>query len=174
VRQALELDDTFTRELPGDTRTDNSLRQARACARSVAACGARTLPSAEAPARLLQVSGAFYSFVTPTAAQGVPTLMAASTETAQLLGLDPAEFETAEFYRIFAGQAPLGKPWAQVYGGHQFGSWAGQLGDGRAISLCEVKNARGERWELQLKGAGLTPFSRRGACGSRAAHLRTR
>jgi serine/tyrosine/threonine adenylyltransferase len=46
------------------------------------------------------------------------------------------------------------------YGGHQFGNWAGQLGDGRAITLGEVVNARGERWELQLKGAGPTPYSR--------------
>ena len=53
------------------------------------------------------------------------------------------------------------KPYAQCYGGHQFGSWAGQLGDGRAITLGEVVNAAGERWELQLKGAGMTPYSRR-------------
>jgi serine/tyrosine/threonine adenylyltransferase len=48
---------------------------------------------------------------------------------------------------------------AQCYGGHQFGNWAGQLGDGRAISLGEVMH-NGERWELQLKGAGKTPYSR--------------
>ena len=52
-------------------------------------------------------------------------------------------------------------PVAACYGGHQFGTWAGQLGDGRAISLGELKNARGEHWELQLKGAGPTPYSRR-------------
>lgn len=51
-------------------------------------------------------------------------------------------------------------PYAQCYGGHQFGRWAGQLGDGRAITLGEVLNSRGERWELQLKGAGRTPYSR--------------
>lgn len=52
--------------------------------------------------------------------------------------------------------------WARVqcYGGHQFGSWAGQLGDGRAISLGEVVAGGGARWELQLKGAGKTPYSR--------------
>lgn len=49
---------------------------------------------------------------------------------------------------------------AMCYGGHQFGNWAGQLGDGRAMSLGEVVNAAGERWELQLKGAGPTPYSR--------------
>jgi uncharacterized protein YdiU (UPF0061 family) len=50
--------------------------------------------------------------------------------------------------------------YAQCYGGHQFGVWAGQLGDGRAITLGEVLNSKGERWELQLKGAGKTPYSR--------------
>lgn len=53
------------------------------------------------------------------------------------------------------------QPYAQCYGGHQFGSWAGQLGDGRAITLGEVVNSKGQRWELQLKGAGKTPYSRR-------------
>lgn len=51
-------------------------------------------------------------------------------------------------------------PYAQCYGGHQFGMWAGQLGDGRAITLGEVLNSKSERWELQLKGAGKTPYSR--------------
>ena len=53
-------------------------------------------------------------------------------------------------------------PYACCYGGHQFGNWAGQLGDGRAINLGEIINQRGQRWALQLKGAGLTPYSRRG------------
>jgi uncharacterized protein YdiU (UPF0061 family) len=52
------------------------------------------------------------------------------------------------------------QPYASNYGGHQFGHWAGQLGDGRAITLGETVNAAGERWELQLKGAGPTPYSR--------------
>ncbi|WVY93009.1 hypothetical protein V8G54_032097 [Vigna mungo] len=51
-------------------------------------------------------------------------------------------------------------PYAQCYGGHQFGMWAGQLGDGRAITLGEILNSKSERWELQLKGAGKTPYSR--------------
>ena len=99
----------------------------------------------------------------PTPADGDPTLIAASADTAALLGLDPREFGTVEFLRCFAGvEVPRAwKPWAQCYGGHQFGSWAGQLGDGRAISLTETVNASGERWELQLKGAGKTPYSRR-------------
>ena len=63
---------------------------------------------------------------------------------------------------MFAGNRLLDgmDPYATVYGGHQFGNWAGQLGDGRAINLGEVVNARGEHWALQLKGAGPTPYSR--------------
>ncbi len=52
-------------------------------------------------------------------------------------------------------------PWSLCYAGHQFGQWAGQLGDGRAVTLLETKNPEtGERWEVQLKGAGRTPYSR--------------
>ena len=51
--------------------------------------------------------------------------------------------------------------YAQCYGGHQFGTWAGQLGDGRAITIAEVVNRSGQRYDLQLKGAGMTPYSRR-------------
>ena len=52
------------------------------------------------------------------------------------------------------------EPWCSNYGGHQFGSWAGQLGDGRALSLGQLQTPAGASWELQLKGAGPTPFSR--------------
>ncbi|URE14127.1 G-type lectin S-receptor-like serine threonine-protein kinase, partial [Musa troglodytarum] len=71
-------------------------------------------------------------------------------------------FVRPDFPIIFAGALPLkeGLPYAQCYGGHQFGRWAGQLGDGRAITLDEILNSRDERWELQLKGAGKTPYSR--------------
>ena len=67
-----------------------------------------------------------------------------------------------DFAQVFAGNALLEgmQPFAANYGGHQFGHWAGQLGDGRAITLGEAINAAGERWELQLKGAGPTPYSR--------------
>lgn len=66
--------------------------------------------------------------------------------------------------QIFSGNQllPGMDPYACCYGGHQFGNWAGQLGDGRAINLGEVVNRHGERWALQLKGAGPTPYSRRG------------
>ncbi len=67
------------------------------------------------------------------------------------------------FAEVFGGNALLDgmEPYAANYGGHQFGQWAGQLGDGRAITLGEVLNASGQRWELQLKGAGPTPYARR-------------
>ena len=67
------------------------------------------------------------------------------------------------FADVFGGNALIEgmEPYAASYGGHQFGQWAGQLGDGRAITLGEVINAAGQRWELQLKGAGPTPYSRR-------------
>src|SRR5205085_959984 len=66
------------------------------------------------------------------------------------------------FAAVFGGNAllPGMRPYAACYGGHQFGSWAGQLGDGRAIGLGEYVNSRGQRHELQLKGAGPTPYSR--------------
>lgn len=62
-----------------------------------------------------------------------------------------------------AGQAEYSgyAPWSNAYSGHQFGQWAGQLGDGRAITLMEAQDTRsGQRWEIQLKGAGRTPYSR--------------
>ncbi len=66
------------------------------------------------------------------------------------------------FRSVFGGNAllPAMQPYAACYGGHQFGHWAGQLGDGRAINLGEVINPHGQRWTLQLKGAGRTPYSR--------------
>jgi uncharacterized protein YdiU (UPF0061 family) len=77
------------------------------------------------------------------------------------LGLDSVG---ESFAAVFGGSCVLDamEPFAACYGGHQFGNWAGQLGDGRAISLGEVVNDAGRRWELQLKGAGPTPYSRRG------------
>jgi uncharacterized protein YdiU (UPF0061 family) len=86
------------------------------------------------------------------------------------LGIKVGEETTDDFKQMVAGNKLYGwdeekleggYPWAQCYGGFQFGQWAGQLGDGRAISLFESTNtASGERYELQLKGAGLTPYSR--------------
>jgi uncharacterized protein YdiU (UPF0061 family) len=108
-----------------------------------------------------QVGAAFYSRVDPTPV-AAPRLLAHSREMAQRLGFDEAFVQSPRFAQVFAGNALLEgmQPYAGNYGGHQFGNWAGQLGDGRAISLGEAVNARGERWELQLKGAGSTPYSR--------------
>jgi hypothetical protein len=89
-------------------------------------------------------------------------LVAVSAAAAALLDLHPGELARAEFVRVASGTALLRgmEPVAALYGGHQFGVWAGQLGDGRAITLGEVTNRRGEPWEIQLKGAGQTAFSR--------------
>ena len=110
---------------------------------------------------LREVRGALYSRVSPTPVAD-PRLLAWSRETAGLLDLDESDVISPEFARVFAGNALLEgmQPYAANYGGHQFGHWAGQLGDGRAISLGEAINANGQRWELQLKGAGPTPYSR--------------
>jgi uncharacterized protein YdiU (UPF0061 family) len=91
-----------------------------------------------------------------------PRVVAWSAEIAASLGLDARDIGSPRFADVFAGNAllPGMAPYAANYGGHQFGHWAGQLGDGRAISLGEAVTTAGERWELQLKGAGPTPYSR--------------
>jgi len=89
-------------------------------------------------------------------------LVAMSAGAAALIDLDASQLSRDEFIRIVSGTAILRDmhPLAMLYGGHQFGQWAGQLGDGRAITLGEITNRRGEPWEIQLKGAGQTKFSR--------------
>ncbi len=111
--------------------------------------------------RQRQVHGALYSRVDPTPV-AAPRLVAHSPEVAALLGITAADVESPAFTQVFGGNALIEgmQPYAANYGGHQFGHWAGQLGDGRAISLGETINAAGQRWELQLKGAGRTPYSR--------------
>jgi len=123
----------------------------------------RDLPAdPEGSTRPREVTGALFSRVAPTAVAD-PRLVAGSAECAALLGLDPAELESPEFARVFGGNGllPGMDPFAMAYGGHQFGHWAGQLGDGRAINLGEVEGPDGIGWTLQLKGAGMTPYSRR-------------
>ena len=107
-----------------------------------------------------QVHHAVYSFVAPTAVLN-PELLLWSDETAHLLSLSGELKNNADFVRVLAGNAigQNSKPYATVYGGHQFGHWAGQLGDGRAINLGELQSADA-LFTLQLKGAGPTPFSR--------------
>ncbi len=91
-------------------------------------------------------------------------LVSFNAAAAELIDLDPAEAQRPEFLDFFSGRRvpPDSEPLAMLYAGHQFGVYVPQLGDGRAILLGEVSNNRGERWELQLKGSGLTPFSRQG------------
>ena len=130
----LHFDNAFVRELPADAETGPRLREVR---------------------------GALHSPVSPTPVSA-PRLIAHSVEMAEILGFDEDQVKSQLFADVFGGNALLTgmQPFAANYGGHQFGHWAGQLGDGRAISLGEVINAPGQRWELQLKGAGPTPYSR--------------
>ena len=132
--RSLRFDNRFVAELPADPVSGAGIREVR---------------------------GALYSHVNPTPV-AESQLLAWSREVAGLIGLDNADVASPEFAQVFAGNAllPGMQPYAANYGGHQFGHWAGQLGDGRAISLGEAVNAAGQRWELQLKGAGPTPYSR--------------
>ena len=116
-----------------------------------------TLPFDNAFARL---PAAFYTRLPPEPLPE-PYLVAASPAAAALIGLDTAELARPEFPQVFAGNLlmPGSEPLAAVYSGHQFGVWAGQLGDGRAHLLGEIA-AAGSGWEIQLKGAGQTPYSR--------------
>lgn len=130
----LNFDNQFTKTLPADSQTSNERRQ---------------------------VHNACYSLVSPTKVNG-PKIVSVSTEAASLIDLDEADYTGADFLNTFSGNLLLDgmEPYAMCYGGHQFGNWAGQLGDGRAINLGEAINKNGERWALQLKGAGPTPYSR--------------
>ena len=130
----LNFDNRFTRELPADPDTTNARRQ---------------------------VYGACYSRVRPTPV-AEPRLVAYASEVAEDLDLTHEDCMSPEFREVFSGNRLLEgmDPFATCYGGHQFGQWAGQLGDGRAINLGETVSRRGERKTLQLKGAGPTPYSR--------------
>ncbi|MBE9533261.1 MAG: YdiU family protein, partial [Proteobacteria bacterium] len=130
----LTFDNRFTRELPADPESENYRRQ---------------------------VLGACFSRVQPTKV-AKPTLLAYSQEMAEELELSKKSCDSQQFADVFSGNNVLSgmDPHATCYGGHQFGNWAGQLGDGRAINLGELVNSEGKRWILQLKGAGPTPYSR--------------
>lgn len=110
-----------------------------------------------------QVHKAFYSYVKPELFQN-SKMIHVSKEMAETLDLSADDCQSEEFLKIFSGQQAIkgAKSYAMNYGGHQFGNWAGQLGDGRAIILGDVISSNNERWCLQLKGAGPTPYSRRG------------
>ncbi|MEM6470950.1 MAG: YdiU family protein [Planctomycetota bacterium] len=130
----LEIDNRFTQELPGDPETSNETRQ---------------------------VYDACYSRVDP-AGFSAPKLIAHAREVATSLGIPDSLISSDQFAEVFGGSSvhPEMDPFAMCYGGHQFGNWAGQLGDGRAINLCEVIDREGHHQTLQLKGAGPTPYSR--------------
>ena len=102
-----------------------------------------------------QTPGVLYSRAVPTAVKK-PSLLAWSDALARELGVEKPNDEDVA---ILAGNLVTDSmhPYAACYGGHQFGHWAGQLGDGRAITLGEWETTQGKSWELQLKGAGLTP-----------------
>jgi len=106
---------------------------------------------------------AYYSRVCPTPVPE-PYLVCYSPEALALLDLDASEITRPELIRTLAGNQllPGMDALAALYAGHQFGHYVPQLGDGRAILLGEVRNAAGEGWEVQLKGAGRTPYSRGG------------
>jgi uncharacterized protein YdiU (UPF0061 family) len=129
----LNIDDTFNVELPADQNKEVSPRQV------VEAC---------------------YSFVTPRV-PSKPTLLHASETVAEMLGISSDEINSPAFLKMVSGAEVLegSNPYAMCYGGHQFGNWAGQLGDGRAINLAEVVHDN-SRWAMQLKGSGETPYSR--------------
>ena len=135
----LRFTNRFTEELPADPDTGNTPRQ---------------------------VQGAAFSRVSPSQV-AAPALLAHSPEVATLIGLPAALWPDDaaagdDFAQVFAGnRLPAGaEPYAMAYGGHQFGNWAGQLGDGRAIALGEIATPDAGHLTLQLKGSGLTPYSR--------------
>lgn len=111
--------------------------------------------------RRRQVYEAVASRVEPTPVSD-PRIRAWIPEVAALLGLPDDPDGDPELAQLFGGSLVLPgmQTYAAAYGGHQFGNWAGQLGDGRAISLGELEGPDGRTWELQLKGAGPTPYSR--------------
>lgn len=132
--ELLQFDNSFIRELPEDPQRDNFRRQ---------------------------VQNACYSKVLPEKVSN-PQLVAYSREVADDIGLSESSCNSKLFTSVFVGNSLLADmdPFAMCYGGHQFGNWAGQLGDGRAINLGEVISKNGRRHVLQLKGAGPTPYSR--------------
>lgn len=129
----ININDTFTRQLPADGIAKNYVRQ---------------------------VTNACYSIVKPSPCTA-PSLIHVSPSVLELLHLNTEEAKSNDFLMLFSGNRtlPNSHPYAMCYGGHQFGHWAGQLGDGRAINLFEIGDI-GSLQTIQLKGAGLTPYSR--------------
>ena len=112
--------------------------------------------------RFATLGTAFYTPLQPSPLPS-PTWVGTSSDVARLLGLEETWLASPAGLSAFTGNVAIAgsQPLASVYSGHQFGHWAGQLGDGRAILLGEAETANGPQ-EIQLKGAGLTPYSRMG------------
>ncbi|OSY86927.1 hypothetical protein WH52_14180 [Tenacibaculum holothuriorum] len=129
----LNIQDTFNKELPADKILENSRRQ---------------------------VLDACFSYVIPKKTSN-PQLIHVSEEMLAAIGIPSKEAQSEDFLKVITGNLILENthPYAMCYGGHQFGNWAGQLGDGRAINLTEIVHNK-QRWALQLKGTGETPYSR--------------
>jgi uncharacterized protein YdiU (UPF0061 family) len=129
----LHIQNKFTTELPADSSEINIPRQ---------------------------VEQACFSYVEPKKPSN-PSLIHVSVEVANSLGISKEDILSEDFLNTFSGNTvyPNTKPYAMPYAGHQFGNWAGQLGDGRAINLTEVTH-NNKSFTLQLKGAGPTPYSR--------------
>ncbi|WP_378173849.1 YdiU family protein [Aquimarina sp. SS2-1] len=129
----LTIQNTFSEELPADPIEENTRRQVR---------------------------NACFSYVNPKKTSN-PKILHVSKEMMQELGLSERDVQSDKFLKIMTGNEVLDntRPYAMHYGGHQFGNWAGQLGDGRAINLAEIVH-NSKRWAIQLKGAGETPYSR--------------
>lgn len=130
----LKINNTFSTELPADPNETNETRQ---------------------------VLNACFSYVSPRKPSN-PELIHYSQEVANLVGISASEVQSEQFLNVFSGKEVLPKtrPYAMSYAGHQFGNWAGQLGDGRAIILTQI-DYNNQSFTLQLKGAGMTPYSRR-------------
>uniref|UniRef100_A0ABI7YMQ5 Selenoprotein O n=1 Tax=Felis catus TaxID=9685 RepID=A0ABI7YMQ5_FELCA len=112
-----------------------------------------------------KVKNCIFSIAVPTPLKSRVRLVAVSKEVLEdILDLDLSVSETDDFIQLVSGEKIVSGsiPLAHRYGGHQFGIWAGQLGDGRAHLLGTYMNRQGENWELQLKGSGKTPYSRNG------------
>ena len=108
-----------------------------------------------------QLGQEFYQAKAPDPVSA-PYLVDFNTPVAELIGLDPAEAQRAEFVEYFSGNRPLPgyEPLAMAYTGHQFGSYNPNIGDGRAVLLGEVENGSGLTWDICLKGCGPTAYSR--------------
>lgn len=129
----LHIKNIFTSQLPADSNLKNSRRQ---------------------------VTEAVFSYVKPKKTAN-PKVIHISEEMTEELGISFEDSKSDFFKNIVTGNEvyPNTKPFAMCYGGHQFGNWAGQLGDGRAINLFEIEHQY-KNWKVQLKGAGETPYSR--------------